>query len=313
MIRAAARNSGRTARAHSTWRPVLAFIVLALGVSRVQPRLARELHTIKDSDDVYPFPPPPVLRLATLGYVAAMTDVLWAKLLIEHGSHWGEHRPFLNLEHYLDAIVELDPTFLPFYDYVDTLLCYRPMNGHEADAREARAYLERGLRALPDDAHVWLHYGQFVAFMGPGYLADKSDQQAWRKDGALAIQHAVDLGADVDYGIAASAVLSDRFGERDVAARFLERAYALTDDEMERREIAARLEIMHKNETVDRARTVVQAVEARWQAEYPFLDRGTYMLAGPKVDPVHCAGPASAHDPACARDWDDALRHELTR
>jgi hypothetical protein len=286
---------------------VATFAVCALGVGQLQPRLANGLHVIKDTDDIYPFPPPAILRLATLGYVSATTDTLWAKLLIEHGAHWGEHRPFGDLEHYLDAIITLEPTFRPFYEYVDTLLCYRPMNGHEAEARASRVYLERGLQELPTDADVWLHYGQFVAFMGPSYLPSKDEQLAWKKDGALAIEHAVSLGADVDRGIAASSLLRNRMGEEAAAAKFLERAYALTDDETERAEIAARLEVMHDGQAMECGRKTVHAVEALWRATYPFLDRGTYTLVGPRPNAAHCVGAAASLERACARQWDAFL------
>jgi hypothetical protein len=286
---------------------LLVFAVAAAGVSVLQPRLATEIHAVKDTEDIYPFPPPPVLRLATLGYVSAVTDGLWGKLLVEHGTHWSEHRPFGDLEHYLDAIITLEPTFRPFYEYVDTLLCYRPMNGHEADAIAARAYLERGLHTFPNDADIWLHYGQFVAFMGPSYLSSNADRQAWRKDGALAMEHAVALGADVDLGISASAVLKDRVGDPAAATRFLERAYALTDDPRERAEIAARLEMMHSHATIECARRTMAAVESQWRLTYPFLDRGTFSLLGPVTDAYRCVGPAAALERSCARNWDDAL------
>jgi len=294
-------------RARETTLALACFALCALGVSQLQPRLAGELHAIKDTDDIYPFPPPSILRLATLGYVDATTDTLWGKLLVEHGSHWVEHRPFNDLEQYLDAIVALDPTYRPFYEYVDTLLCYRPMNGHEPDAKAAREYLKAGLLVLPNDADLWLHYGQFVAFMGPSYLASEDEQQAWRREGALAIQHAVDLGVDVDRGIAASSLLKNRFGETEAAEKFLERAYALTDDESERAEIVARLEAMHADRSLDCSRRTVEAVESAWRRGYTFLDRGTFTLIAPTPDPAHCVGAAAALEPACARNWDQAL------
>jgi len=284
-----------------------ALMTLAFGVSRLQPLLSSELHSIKDTDDVYPFPPPPVLRLATLGYVAATTDVLWGKLLVENGQHWGEHRPFGDLEHYLDAIVELDPTFRPFYEYVDSLLCYRPMNGHEPDAWEARAYLERGTRELPNDAEIWTKYGQFVAFMGPSYLASDADRQAWKRDGAFALNHAVELGADVTLGIAASTMLDSRLGEHDAVIRFLERAYAITDDEGKRQEIAGHLARRHATAANDQAREALQVIESRWRLHFPFVDRGTFLLVGPGPDPLRCVGVAATLEPACSRHWDPLL------
>jgi hypothetical protein len=304
-------NQEARSRVRSTALAVLAFFALAFGVSRLQPRLASQLHGIKDLDDVYPFPPPPVLRVATLGYVAATVDVLWGKLLVENGTHWTEHRPFADLEHYLDAVIGLDPTFHPFYEYVDSLLCYRPMNGHEPDAREARAYLERGTRELPNDAQVWLKYGQFIAFMGPSYLSSEAERQAWRRDGAIAITHAVDLGADLQYGVAASSMLDSRLGERQASIDFLMRAYALATaagDEARQAEIAAQLARRRAGEVIDQTRDALETIRSRWRQDYPFLDYGTFLLVGPVPDRLRCVGAATSGDPDCSHDWDDALR-----
>jgi len=280
-----------------------------VGVHRLQPVLALETHAVKETDDVYLFPPPSELRAATLGYIAASTDILWAKLLVEHGTHWAEHRPFPDLNRYLDAINNLDPTFVPFYEFVDTLLCFRPPRGDAEDARAARVYLERGIKVLPYDPEVWLHYGQFIGFLAPSFLTDDVERQAWRHDGAVALNHAVELGADVDRAIAASEMLGDRFGERDAQIRGLERAYVLADDEAYRLEISARLETLEASRASDLGRETIQAVEGRWRRDFPYLDRGMYLLVGPLTDPLRCVGLENAASRACARDWDTALGH----
>jgi len=300
-------SSRRSQRIWSTLLAGATFLACTYGVARLQPRLAGELHAIKDTDDVYPFPPPAILRLATLGYVATTTDVLWGKLLVENGIHWSEHRPFLDLEHYLDAVIDLDPTFRPFYEYVDSLLCYRPMNGHEADAREAREYLERGTRELPNDAEVWRKYAQFIAFMGPSYLSSDTEKQAWRRDGAIALNHAVDLGADLQLGIAANAMLDSRLGERQAAIDGLMRMYAIAPDEATRREFAARLALLGASARADWEQEIVDTVETQRRKGYPFLSTTEYLLVGPVPDAERCAGAASATDATCARDWAGVL------
>jgi hypothetical protein len=287
--------------------PLVLFAVCAAGVAHIEPRLATELHAIKDTDDVYPFPPPVVLRLATLGYVDATTDILWGKLLVENGSHWGEHRPFGDLEHYLEAIHHLDPLYWPLYDYVDSLLCYRPMNGHEPDARLAREYLLEGTKLMPTNPEIWRKYGQFVAFMGPSYLSDAKEKEAWKKEGALALEHAVELGADMQLGLAASTMLDSRLGERQAAVDFLLRAYATADDEATRAEIAAKLAMYGASARRDWEEEVVETVRARRRSEYPFLKPDLYLLVGPVPNTDRCAGPASALDKECARDWAPVL------
>ena len=287
----------------------------AVGVRCIQPRLASECHTVKETEDVYLFPPPSELRAATLGYIAATTDILWVTLLVEHGTHWGEHRAFPDLNRYLDAINDLDPTFMPFYEYVDALLCFRPPHGEESDARAARTYLHRGIEVLPYNPETWLHYGQFVGFLAPSFLSDERERAVWRREGAMALNHAVDLGADVERGIAASEVLG-RSGELDAAISGLERVYALTDDEAYRLEISAKIEQLRSDPENQKAlarrggdvvRDAMNQVESRWRRDYPFLDRGTYLLVGPLVDPLRCAGFRPALDRACARDWASIL------
>jgi hypothetical protein len=291
----------------------LVFVVFgAFGVSRLQPALASTVHAVKARDDVYALPPPRELKAMTFGYHAAAVDLLWAKLLVEYGMHWGEHRDFLDLNNYLDSILELEPDYAPLYKYVSTLLVYRPLRGYENDARLARAILERGTRERPDDWQVWLDYGQFIAYLGPSWMPEESERQQWRHDGALAIARAVELGAASERSLDVATTLK-KFGERDAAIRELERGYALTDDPQKQAQIAAslaRLEAAGQRDEIDRKRRLI---EGDWRASYPFTSRGQYLMLGPIVDPLKCAGPAEARgqsfddDTACAHDWSSRL------
>jgi len=273
-----------------------------IGVGWLQPRLARDVHGVKAREDVYALPPPGELRAMTLGYRAAATDLLWAKLLVENGIHHTERRAFPDLEKYIDGIIALEPDYPPLYRFVDSLLVYRPPRGAAGDARAARRYLERGLAARPDDPKLALQYGQFLAFLAPSFLDDEAEVQRWRRDGADAIMRAVELGADASGATNAAAILS-KAGERDAAIAQLRRAYALTDDPALRDDIAARLgslEAKAQSEAIERD---VRYVESQWRREYPFLSRGEFLMLGPPVDPLACAG-RGAGDASCARAWD---------
>ena len=200
----------------------------AMGVGALQPRLARAAHSAGGREEVYVLPPPAQLHAATLGWDAAAVDCIWASLLVDYGSHWAEQHEFRDTNRYADAILELEPGYPPLYRYVDTMLVYRPLRGTEADARAARGYLERGTREHPDDAGLWLQYGQFVAFIGPSFLSNAEDQGSWRRDGAVAMEHAVELGASPDSALTAASVMS-RAGQAAMAIEYLERAYAFTE------------------------------------------------------------------------------------
>jgi hypothetical protein len=281
----------------------LLFLVAVAGAGVLQPHLAQAAHGVKEQADVYALPPPAELHAATLGWEAAAVDLLWSTLLVEYGSHWSEHRDFLDVPNYADAILELEPTYAPLYRYVDTMLAYRPLQGTEADVRKARAYLERGTRERPYDSALWMQYGQFLAFIAPSFLHDDSERDAWQRDGAIAVGHAVELGADAERALTAAAVLT-RAGKNEVAVHYLERAYAFTEHPSmasAHEAIGRRLAALQANAIRDAADATAGAIDARRALEFPFLTREQYLLLGPRVDPVRCVGPGAFDDPACLR------------
>jgi hypothetical protein len=295
-----------------TWVAAIVLAASVSGVALTQPTLASLLHAQKAREDVYLFPPPNQLRALTLGYRAAATDLIWAKLLVEYGIHWQEKRPFPDLDRYIDAILALEPDYQPLYLMVDTLLVYRPIRGTESDARHAREYLERGTRERPDDYKVWRRYGEFIAFLGPSWLNDDAERDAWRRDGAQAIMHAIDLGASTSTALAAANVLSRTRELRVKAADDLRRAYVMTDDPAERESIAAQIAALEGDKpslspTGELAQIDMTYIDKRWRREAPFLRRDLYLLIGPLRDPIPCAGRGAADRPECALEWEAAL------
>ncbi len=291
-------------------KPTVVAIVLmacgAAGVAAIQPRLARTVHEAKESYDLVVFPPPAQLHAAVLGWDAAFVDMLWAKLLVEYGTHFSEHRDFIEIPRYVDAILELDPTFESMYKYVDTMLAYRPMQGTESDVRLARTYLERGTRELPQDSRMWLRYGQFIAFIAPSFLKDAHEIQVWRTEGAEALEHAVELGAEPDQALVATSMLS-RAGATREAIAYLEKAYAFSEHPAMREiheEIGKRLAALSATSRRDAADATERAIEARWARELPGVSRDQYLLLGPVADTARCAGTSGADDALCVRSWD---------
>ncbi len=281
--------------------------VCSLGVARTQPRLARIAHDVKEQDDVYALPPPSQLHALTFGYDAAAIDLLWSKLLVEYGTHWHEKRDF-HPDPYLDAILELDPTYAPVYRFADTLLCYRPMRGTEADARKAREVLQRGTRERPGDYLMWQELGQFSVFLAPSFLPDGADAEKmqWRREGAVAISRAADLGGDDSLSLIAAGLFA-RSGERDAQIRALKRSYDVTDDPEQQTIIQHRLSILEGSAANEAATNAKRVIESRWKNEAPFLTRGEFLMLDPAPDAARCAGPAAIDDAACTRDWDQVI------
>jgi hypothetical protein len=275
------------------------------GVAALQPRLANTAHAVKEVGDVYALPPPAQLHLATLGWDAAAVDLLWSKLLVEYGTHWTEHRAFLDTPAYADAILELEPDYAPLYKYIDTMLAYRPLQGTADDVRKARAYLERGTQTRPGDRDLWMEYGSFVAFIAPSFLHDPAEIKQWRADGAAAMGHAVELGADANRALTAATLLTDA-GATQAAIRYLERAYAFTQHPSMASvhdSIGRRLAELQAQGLRTAADAVARDIDARWRQDLPFLTRDQYLLLGPVVAPARCSGLQAAEQPECSRDW----------
>lgn len=282
---------------------VAALVGCSLAIGVVQPRLDLHGRKIRLEDETSSLPPPREVKAMALGYNAAAADMLWASLLVQHGIHSNEHRGFDGVERYIEGILAVDPLHPQVYQFVDTLLV-SAKPGHVPvpdDARAVRAILERGTRERPYDPDVWLHYGQFLAFLAPSVLTDHDEKEAWRRDGAFAIARAVELGADADRSLAASTILSNA-GEKKAAIEQLQRAFAITDNAETRRQIILKL---HRLQATTDAEDAVSKVEYDWRTHFPFLSRGAALLVGPSRSPAACAGAASFDSPACASDWSD--------
>ncbi len=276
----------------------------AVGVGMVQPVLQRNNKKIRLGADTTSLPPPRQLKALALGYNAAGADLLWAKLLVEHGIHASSHREFEGVPRYVDGILELDRDHPMIYRYLDTMLVMAKPGvvATEADVRLTRRYFERGTADHPYDSDLWLTYGQFLAFLAPTFIVDSAEQDRWRRDGAFAILHAVDLGANAERSLSASSILS-RAGESKAAIKQLQRAYALSDEPDTRQQISLKLQrLQASSESED----VITKVEQDWQTYTPFLTRGAALLVGPFRAPAACAGPASNAVAACAGDWSTA-------
>jgi hypothetical protein len=288
-------------------RGILVAIAIAVaaagGIALVQPGLARDVHAVKQRDDVFVLPPEKQLRAVTFGYHAAATDLLWAWLLVEYGTHHQEKRRFPNVHRYIEGILVLEPDFAVLYQFLDTLLVFAPGGTSIEDVRSVRTYFERGLQVRPYDADLWLHYGQFLAFLAPSYLPDKAETERWRLDGARAIMRAVELGSDPERSLAAATILS-KAGEGRANLRNLERLYALADDPETRRQIL--LKIQQLEGTLDSERAV-NVVTFEWHKRYPFMSRSATLLLGPHRSPAACAGPSSYDRKVCPRDWEMAV------
>lgn len=286
----------------------------AVAIGAVRAPAADAERRVKETSDVHVLPPPEQVVRLSMGYRAALADLLWAHVLVSQGLHTFDRRRFENLTLLLDSINELDPTFRDPYLFADALITFQTSETPHEEVVKAREIMERGARHRPLDGEVWLVLGQFVAFIAPaGYLKDEEEKKQWRLDGARYLARAAELGGG-DSGISWQALggagILGRAGEREAQIRFLQSILAVTDDEELKRNarqqldrlLGERAEDVHKREQEAYIRRL-DGFNELWRRDLPFVSKTTLLVLGPPHDPAACAGGAHAGEPRCATTW----------
>ena len=294
------------------WRSLgltLGLALLGAGVvGSVRSRLYDVNLQVHEASDAYLLPPPPQVVLLSLGYRAALADVLWSNALVSQGLRTADHRRYDNVPMMVETINELDPTFRHPYLMADALLTFQVDPTHD-DAVHARAILERGVRERPLDSELLLTAGQFIAMIGPASLiTDPAEQESWRLDGARLLARAADIAVDDKFATwqaLSAAKLLNRAGQRDAEIRLYRRLLLVSDDNELKERVhvqLARLVGEERNELFQRMEDEVSRLRHN---DLPFVKRLELMVVGPARSAAACAGPAQAGNLACAPTWKD--------
>jgi hypothetical protein len=285
----------------------------AFAVSSARPRLVAKFRSVTSATDLYALPPASVLPAASLGYRSALADLVFTSTVVSYGIHGEEHRRFEFVGNYLDSIIALDPDFCQTYRYADTFIVYQPTGSPTADdVRHARRILEKGMSSCPGDASLWVSAGQFMAFIATQFLTSEKEKDEFKTAGAKVLARAVQLvGRSRDTNLAwqalAAAGIFTREGNREAAISFLEKAYAVTDDEELRQGIAQRLAVLRQEGAVERARRHSEAFSTVWQRDLRFVPRTRLLVLGPPWDPAGCAGELAGQTVDSLTDDGDAV------
>lgn len=284
---------------------VFVIAVSALGMFLARRALVRELHGVRVNADVYALPSPEQTVVMSLGYRAALADVLYGHVLVSYGLHFQERRLFEFVGNYLDTINALDPKFRAPYRFADTLLTLQPRSPPLSHYRKAREILERGLRELPEDAELWNSAGQFIAYLARARLPTQEEKLEWERRGAFIMARACELYAatDIQAHCLTTAGLLTRSGERQAAIRFLERVVAVSEDPSVRESALDMLGKELNEQMRERAARRRRSFIERYQRSSGFLSEGAALVVGPDFDVARCAGPSHADGPACATSW----------
>jgi hypothetical protein len=290
--------------------PVLA---LTLGVGLLsfeRARLADEHHRVTAKRDVYVLPPKDQAVAMSLGYRAALADLIFGHVLVAAGVHLTEKRLFEFAAPYLETVNELDPKFRDPYRYADAIITLQTVAVPEQAFRQARAILRRGTRELPYDQQLWAAAGQFLAYLAPAQLHDPAEQAEFRQEGARLMARACELigsNENIPYNcITATKIFTDA-GNRQASTALLQKLLVVSDDPEIRQMANAKLAAMGEQAHALR-------FEKAWREDLAFVSHSFMATLGPRFDPAACAGKlANAHDEACTTSFRDRFALDAER
>ncbi len=289
-------------------------VACGLVVGHAQPRLAKAYEHVRVTSDVYPLPSPEQTVIASLGYRAALADILFAHVLVSAGFHFKEKRHFEQVGRYLETINALAPKFGDPYRYADTLLTMQSTQVPREAYFEARRILRRGMKERPSDYRLWITAGQFLAYLAWPHVGDVDEQRRWRLEGARALASACGMIGDDEFlpfhCMTAAGQLS-RAGEKAAIARFLERVLAISDDEEVRRYALAYLEAYVGERERQTAEKRIKRLEALQREDLPFVSKDLYLALGPPFVAAQCAGLERTHDARCGTTWATYLEADM--
>lgn len=282
-------------------------VAAATCIGSVRAQVAGMHARVKETSDAYFLPPPEDVVTLSLGYRAAVADILWAHVLVSQGLHTFERRRFEHLTLLLDSIIELDPTFREPYMLADALITIQATETPREEVLKAREIMERGTRSRPLDGELWLAAGQFIAFIAPGsHLTDPEEQREWRQAGAQMLARAAELGGDnatISWQAMAGGAVFHRAGNREAEIRLYQRTLAVTDDEELRADLQSKLDVLLGERYRDAYRQRQTEFAELWRRDLPFASKTTLLLLGPPQQGAYCAGEAHRDEPRCALTW----------
>lgn len=298
------------------WRRVQSWswVIAGLGVSLwcisfAQRNVARDYAELGKGADVYAMPQGEHLVVFSLGYRAALADLLFGKTMVAAGIHFSEHRVFEHLDAYLKGILTLEPRYRDVYQYADTLLNLSSVEMPAENLRIARDIIEQGLELFPGDSELWMNGGLFTAYMAINRLPEDEDPDEWRAAGSKMILHACDIfppDKTLPSVCFNSASALQKAGETEAAISRLRRLLAIADDPQTRAKAMQQLERLAGEREARRQQKAVERLSKLHMTDLPSVSRGRYQVLLPKTDVERCAGlrsPWEAASKGCASSF----------
>jgi hypothetical protein len=231
--------------------------------------------------DLLYLPRAQVMRVASLGHMELFADLVWIRAVVYAGGEIAQRGDMKWLDHYLDTILELDPTFRRPYIWAGVITMYNGRLMTNDMVRRSNHYLELGEARFPKD---W----ELPFMLGSNYLHelktdDPKQKAAWRRIAGEHIRHAAIVGGGPDWLPLLAASIYSKEGENELAVRHLEEVYASSEDAKVREQVRLRLLALRKESESARVSQLERArgaLEQGWRAWAPYTPLDLFVLVG---------------------------------
>lgn len=272
-------------RGSQLWGALAALVLLAFAIRHVRQGAFTAHLESQRYEDVYYVPPSQWLPLFSLGYQAALADLLWCRALVYFGEEFIRHRSAKHLYDYTDAMLTLDSEFRAPYRWVATIAFYRPGEFDLQDAERAVSYLRDAVRKWPNDGELAWELGAALRFEIAPYVKDRSYRRKLEEEAAEFLSAAALLGAGPPWLALNSSSLLHKLGKNEQAIRHLEEVYGTVQDPTTKANIAAQLARLRSEAYATAMTEANDQLEAARKRDFPYVDSSLFLVLGPKAQP----------------------------
>lgn len=262
----------------------LVMVLGALGAAPMRGALNRRYDSHRRVVDTAQIPTPTVARIASLGHVEWLADVLWINGLLYYGESITARNPGRYVERYASVMLTLDPRFRQAYLWAAVALVLRAGEVPVEDVRRAADHLAAALRIFPEDGELHWQRAAVLAFeLSPRLPRDSAERRRVRAAAAEHLRLASALGAGPEFVSLTAATFLTEAGRYDEAIETLRDGLVRVENPEFRAHIQDRLAgLLRTHPGDDRGVAETQAIEVARRREYPYLPTQLYLFVGPR-------------------------------
>ena len=238
----------------------------------------------RSEDYVYLLPSPEAAPVVWAGYRELFADVYWAFALVYYGSSLVGEADFRYLERFIDNVLALDGKFKRVYQWASYAVMFQDEQATQDEHRLSVKYLERGIKAFPDDYEFFWAAG--IRYFLDLHSDDPAERRRFRERGAELIEQAMRKPNAPTALATFAASLRMKLGQKQRALHDLREMILLTEDREAQEVLIQRYNRLSRQQFPAEAQRAKDDFRRRWQRELPFASPSMYILLGDRPDAV---------------------------